>query len=180
MLGCRMIEVICLLALVLDCSYSFCCWFLPLEFSSFGLGLKGFVFLFTVHYIRIVVVFVYMNVLVVSLTIPSLFNEHEIWLYCVPILFVCSLFALFVSSLFPFLRLPLLFFLFFLWQLIDSFNLASSLKVAIHVIICGYENQVEWDVNFCISNSPIGYSGNISNNGIVIPRFLRTHQIFRA
>ena len=66
MLGCRMIEVICLLALVLDCSY------------SFGLGLKGFVFLFTVHYIRIVVVFVYMNVLVVSLTIPSLLNEHEI------------------------------------------------------------------------------------------------------
>ena len=43
MLGCRMKEVICLFALVLDCFYR-CCWFLPLEFFSFGLGLKSSTF----------------------------------------------------------------------------------------------------------------------------------------
>ena len=43
MLGCRMIEAICLFGLALDC-FSRCCWFLPLEYSSFGLGLKDFTF----------------------------------------------------------------------------------------------------------------------------------------
>ena len=38
-----MIEVICLFSLVLDCFY-ICYWFLPLEFSSFGLRLKGSTF----------------------------------------------------------------------------------------------------------------------------------------
>ena len=74
-----MTEVICLFALVLDCFYR-CCWFLPLEFSNFGLGLKGSIFLFIVHYMRTVAVFVCWNLLV--LPSPTLAHgiKYEMWL----------------------------------------------------------------------------------------------------
>ena len=50
MLGFRKAEVVCLLALVLDCLYDSCCRlsFFSMEFLSFGLRIKGS-FLFIIY-----------------------------------------------------------------------------------------------------------------------------------
>ena len=101
-----MIEVICLFALEPDCFYSFCCWFLFLEFSSFGLGLKDFVFLFAVLYMRIVCGhFCLLESACTPLTNLSLWNK--IW---------CGFhWFFFLFCLFSLCSISLVLFLCFLW-----------------------------------------------------------------
>ena len=89
-----MTEVICLFAFLLDCFYR-CCWFLPLEFSNFDLGLKGSIF-FPVHYMRTMAVPVWWNLLV--LPSPTLAHgiKYEMWLPLVLPFFVYFFHAPFV------------------------------------------------------------------------------------
>ena len=103
-----MTEVICLFAFLLDCFYR-CCWFLPLEFSNFDLGLKGSIFFSCALHENYGCTCLVESART-SLTIPSPLNKHEMWHYCVPVLLVLF-FLLSVSFLSHFCTFPCFFFL---------------------------------------------------------------------